>query len=838
LAVLLPVISSPARTVPDPTDAVGFFTTVADKLLRSTFSFGITNIPVLTNGVFVYTPAVQRLLQVTANLRDASTTNFYPTVYRPIFYRDPSGNVFITGYQQIAGVTGPNDPQLTAMWNLFALPFGVTSNVNVYGVPWIIGAKKYMPNFNAFYSYDTAQISRQLQVSRRMVEAYTIHTSGDFFTNQMLILSITNHIGYSFWNSYATNYPGGASTVVANDSVSMRLYQASSGYMYTFYAVMPQFIAPMTVWPGSQWNIGNNAGLPPGYQNPYAGSFVTNTCDFPFISLAALNLDQNGNLAGTGFVELNNFNTSITAIYPFPQLELDLTNWFQGFILDGTHVIDYVQFDGPSEVRNLGNDVSDPNFYSLAQGSLMWSTNASGPGSPPTGVNYGVYNQMRVSQTDQNVPTTASWISSPNYPRQLPQIPALGAEFFLAFFTEQPIIYDGIQYQNTNLVQQAPYTPIRTVTTPVVWLVNDPLVHYLSSDLTDPIPGLNNGIWKYDGSGSGNVPLQYPALNSVYQLVPLTERYQPWMQNAQMASLGYPQYDTNAYNLAYRDPLVYGSDDWNFPATNSLPLTTLGQVHRGTPWQTIYLKATNILDYVDATQLFNPAVGMNTWENWTGDYDTNDAALLSPTSDWRLAGLITALFNTNDATQLASANTSSANWPQLLDGIVTLTNSTPGIPDYYYPPELDAFVMTSSSPQAAFIAGAIPNAQANQPGRQFTSVGDLLSAPELSIASPWLNISDQNHLDYDISDAAYEAIPSQLLARLRPDSTGGIVFINGGWSVQFSGADGFDYAVQTSTDLVNWQNVCTNQPAQGVLNFPIAPATGGQPRFYRSLLLP
>ena len=46
LVAVLPTVSSPARTVPDPTDAVGFFTTVADKLLRSTFSFGITNIPI------------------------------------------------------------------------------------------------------------------------------------------------------------------------------------------------------------------------------------------------------------------------------------------------------------------------------------------------------------------------------------------------------------------------------------------------------------------------------------------------------------------------------------------------------------------------------------------------------------------------------------------------------------------------------------------------------------------------------------------------------------------------------------------------------------------------
>src|ERR1700733_7576379 len=73
------------RVVPDINDPIGFFTTVADKMLRSTFAFGVTNIPVYTNGVFVYTPAVQRLLQLSANLYDAANTNSFPVVFRPLF---------------------------------------------------------------------------------------------------------------------------------------------------------------------------------------------------------------------------------------------------------------------------------------------------------------------------------------------------------------------------------------------------------------------------------------------------------------------------------------------------------------------------------------------------------------------------------------------------------------------------------------------------------------------------------------------------------------------------------------------------------------------------------
>ena len=90
-----------ARTTPDATNPVGFFTAVADKMLRSTFSFGVTNIPVCSNGVYVYTPAVQRLLQLSANIYDAANTNFFPSVFRPLFGKDSSNNIFIIGYQQV-----------------------------------------------------------------------------------------------------------------------------------------------------------------------------------------------------------------------------------------------------------------------------------------------------------------------------------------------------------------------------------------------------------------------------------------------------------------------------------------------------------------------------------------------------------------------------------------------------------------------------------------------------------------------------------------------------------------------------------------------------------------
>src|ERR1700688_3446774 len=112
------VAGASAGTAINSNDPLGFFSTLADKMLRNTFSFGVTNIPVYVNGQFVYSPAVNRVLQLAANVYDASTNSFYPDVFRPIFEHDAVGNVFIVGYTNLSSASGPNtvsgttDPQL------------------------------------------------------------------------------------------------------------------------------------------------------------------------------------------------------------------------------------------------------------------------------------------------------------------------------------------------------------------------------------------------------------------------------------------------------------------------------------------------------------------------------------------------------------------------------------------------------------------------------------------------------------------------------------------------------------------------------------------------------
>jgi hypothetical protein len=405
-------------------------------------------------------------------------------------------------------------------------------------------------------------------------------------------------------------------------------------------------------------------------------------------------------------------------------------------------------------------------------------------------------------------------------PNSFPITQASIAAYFNGFFLPN-FYYNGQIYVNTQLTIIAPYIAQRTIYEYTLWQANDPLVHYQVSDLNYYDPNLM-GLHRSDDPINNPVP--------VPSQISLGKRYQPWGRNKQM--LGLAQVNTNAYDLTFRDPLVWGSDNWNFPTNLTASLGGLGQVHRGTPWQTVYLKAYDVLHIADIGPIVG--TGTNTWTAWTGDLDVNDAALMAPVNDWRLAGLVSSLLNTNDATQLFSVNDPNiSDWLNVLSGLTVYSNSVA------YPmfmPVFDTYVTASNSPQALVMANGIAQVRASQPNQIFNFIGDVLAASELTVYSPWLNNGNAIQLDYGITDAAYEAIPAQLLPLLRPDSIGTMSLTNGGWNLQFSGSDAFTYELQESTDLVNWHPVSTNQPVQGCFN--VSPPPNSSARFYRSRLLP
>ena len=823
LAQILLMASAAAGPVFDTSSPAAFFTNVASRLLSSELNVNLGRIEIYPTNQ--YTPSVHRLLQVTANILDAQNTNFYPSVFRPLFSKDASNDIFITGYQQVGIVSGQNDPQLSTPYPVTALlDFSADDSpitnangpVNVYGVPWVVGVKKGLPNFNQFSLLSAAQFTRKLEILR----SSTVPATAMYVTNQMYIIGISNALGVSFWNSYSAAYPRPL-TVFVSDVLSTTLTNGA----YT-WSETTNFIANNSVssWPGSQWS-GSLAS-----SRPSAAAFL----NVNWYSVFQPPLAYDFNTAQ--FDPLGQWQSTTPPLPQLPQFGLSVTNYLQAFILDGSNVIDYVQFCAPTVSGNLNQALADPNFPEPNNIFYQWSTNVYPP-APPT--SYGVINQLYVSGHPNSAPTAGGQWSTAPTPMGV-VTPSAEAAYFNGFFTPS-FQYNGFTYVNTALVQQTPYTPSRTVFMSLLLQANDPLVHYLTSDLNSQVGALaiwnagqsrQNGTWNKSDDPIAQ-PLPTPPVT------PIGGRYQPWGQNKLMALQ--TNVDTNAYNLAFKDPLVWWPDYWNFPTNQTWNLNWLGQVHRGTPWQTIYLKSSNILASTkNVGNLGAQNIGTNTWANWTGDLQHDsvsgqfvDATESAPVMDWQLVSLLAALLNTNDLRTQFSVNTPDPGaWAAQFDGMIALTNVA-AIPL----PQFASITISSNSDQASIMANAIESIRAGSPGQLFHGIGDVLATPQLTVQSPFLNLSNYVQQNDGVSDQAYEAIPSQLLPLLRADSVGQLFLSNGQALVQFSGYDGHTYVVEVSADLLNWTNASTNCPVNGIFSAPVPPVGNTSMQFYRSLLL-
>jgi hypothetical protein len=243
------------------------------------------------------------------------------------------------------------------------------------------------------------------------------------------------------------------------------------------------------------------------------------------------------------------------------------------------------------------------------------------------------------------------------------------------------------------------------------------------------------------------------------------------------------------------------SDDWDFP-TNKLPnVGWLGRVHRGTPWQTVYLKS--------------PGFDLRTWAYWTGNgqavtnygqFPTNmmplyvpgtwigvapDAYFSQPTNDWHLLDLFTTALNANATRgQLSINQPGLAAWSAVLSGVDVFPDVTTDMvinPAGVYDP--------ASPPPLVRLVNAINYTRSTNSSGVFRRLGDILSVPELTVGpapqyigtypngqwvgvSPYLNLGDSTSLlesgltdqqQFYLSDAVYERIPQQILGLLKLD---------------------------------------------------------------------
>jgi hypothetical protein len=791
LASLDAVKSSPNF---NPQDPLAFFTCTADLMLRNstakwcaqdfqdftnnfgaqtTSAFSLTNIPVYINGVFVYSPAVNRLLQLAANVYDATTASPYPSVFRPLFSNNGLGDVFITGFTNIVPFAdGFADYQLAPPTDIatFAGKPGIILNLatNICGVPWIIGAKKGLPNFNEFSMENVLSVTRRLQLTR-VTNAYPIIPSITG-TNQMYLMSLSSSIGVELWNSYTNNYPG---------SISIGIYENATLSITNddLHAVNPlrsaifstNIIIPVTTWPGTApWYAGNPNSASFIFTN-FTGPTLTNSV---YRSPYATGATVPSGLTAPCFVATNYFywtppyallfETPSPNGFHFPQFGVVLTNRLQCFVLDFTnslyHVVDYVHFAGPNGSFNVNSNLADGsyagnNFDNNYSG--VWNTNYV-PGSvAPAGLTYGILNQLALSKSGATPPgEDGKWQADPE---AVPLGGSIGDQvnYYKAFFLP------GSKYGNVinpQLSVDAPYAPTRFIVQYVTWQANDPLVHYLANDVdysfspntqTTPLPGVNH--YKAGQAFSALTNLNLGSLN---------DRYLPWGGNPHIEAEGQATpFDTNNFNSAERDPLMTSSDNWDFPTNKYPTVGWLGRVHRGTPWQTVYLKATDIL----------ASNNLTAWTSWTGDLNPFDATNSAPVQDAQLFDVFTTAFDPNATRGTLSVNQANlAAWSALFSGVVVPTNLANmfTIIDPVGLNGTNAALWQMVNYTTNGYAG-INSTRANAslfPQGVFTHVGDILRTPALSEKSPFLNGLDPTT---QINDEMYEWNNQQVIGLLR-----------------------------------------------------------------------
>lgn len=701
---------------------------IGDTIVRQNFS--ATNIQIYPFNEF--TPTVHWVLQLALNIYDATTNRsvssypYLPTVLRPEFMVDGNGSVYITNYVEVTNSEFLRRMVLLDVRNpADRLRLRQVSEPVVYNVPLLIGAKKGLPNFNEFAMINVIQVSRKAEVVKR-----TPADLRPYQTNLVYLLSISNRFGIELWNSYSNAYPRPLRIELGGD-IRFVLTNGTGGQSMVLRALrIPYaYTEVVRVWPGKQF-------LLPVYTNVVVVPESTYIPFPPQLLPADTNIMY---IRGLGFY--------------VPQWTLAVSNRFFVAMVDevSDRLVDFVAFSDMNAIIDITSAIAGQ----TSSGGILdrlWATNRVGGlsvGAPTEGV----LMQMEVSLG--NIPVSDRVWRSYNRSGAGAMDKAKAIDLFREFCGLTPLTYTTPSQRAMlraelagRVAMQAPFAPIRKFVHEASWQANDPLVHYMISDLMDPHakpgdPYRTNAIYYVD-------PPTLTLTNSNLGMV--NNRYRPWGGNPNQS------YDILANNPAVKDPGVYSSDDWDFPGQKFPNIGWLGRVHRGTPWQTIYLKSA--------------VVDTNLWYLWSGSLGTH------PTNDWKIVDVFTTAINENSSCGLLSVNqTNLAAWSAVLAGISVLTNTTPlfsartsNLPSY------EEILIKPNSPQLYEIVSGINRTREILCGitndvlrksvgyrARFRYLGEILATPELSLRSPFINT---NNL---INDEIVERIPQQILGLLKKD---------------------------------------------------------------------
>lgn len=733
-----------------------------------------------------YTAPVHRVLQLSANIYDNMTNRggnypYLPSIFRPVFAATAT-NVYITGWLEET-----NARFVTNSWRYAqslilgdpSLPPRVYPNINVYGQPAVVGAKKGWPNFNEFAVDIQAEVTRKLEFIKAKVDGPVV------LTNQMHLLSLQGLFGVEAWNSYSNKFPRPLRWHVALQS-QVALFATNNGVR-------------IKVWPlanNYQFNLLSDQTT--NSWEGWVGETNLASIKIPLFTNVVMLAGNNALLRSSPYFTTNSTNSFERSFDP-PSWNLEMTNYVQYWLVDPANnaVVDFVNLGGLVTKMDIARLLALPVSSSSAgivpdpkvvTDSMLWVTNrvSSNNLASPT---LGVMRQIAISTNLPSVNKTM-WMDYSMLIRDKEK----AITNFLTFINPRAAVTEQAKL---GLRLEAPFNPTRVIVLRASWQANDPLVHYTASDLFNP---LGNSVSYFRPTA---VPFVNPGLGAV------NRRYSPWGGSPQQ---GGALLNTD-YSIFLKDPGITNSDAWFFPinqrAGNSFRFPSIGElggVHRGTPWQTVYLKA----DTGDANgRNVDVRASWCNWNNTMGTYPTHDLALI---------GLFTAAPNENATRGLLSVNQGNlAAWTAVLSGVPVISNSVPNAQlSRTTEPTFITRVIEPASDQVREIVNGINATRSKQQAGVFSRLGDILRTPQLSAApgiyggivanSPYINGSSVNQVRFGLTDEVVESIPRRILGLLKVDEPRFVVYAYG---------QSLKPAERSITTDINFYNLCTNYQVTG-----------------------
>ena len=692
-----------------------------------------------------------------------------PHVFRPIFrYNTNLNSVYISEWLEVtnatdylANVNYLNLADTNHLFELRSATLGASSN-SVYnytlsGFPLVIGAKgpvrdtpstaplsgsggyqaAGLPNFNEVALKTLFSVTRKLELTK--TNASDIIPRG---INTMYIVGLRTALGAEAWNPYRySSYPRALQLRTTNTMTV--LVENEMGPLFTNVFVQQNVtnIAGGN-WAGAQgaveytgqpaighqsfqslldnqeWQVAIEPSIyfPPAFSN-FAG-IATNGAFLPIRTTNA------GSLVATDFRRTN--------LFPAMQLTLTVSNWLTYTAVDTTYnrIIDHVNLTNLAAKIDLidliTRQVNTPSGTPAnAVGQYFDDTLVQSPfpGTISNLMPAGVVRQINHSLTllvSNNVANTNAIRDWRAFDPGANNVAASIARF-------RNFVGQGPGFGGTAMF--TPFSPTIVVEQDVRFEANDPLVHYLTSDLTMSRTNLTDGQDVTIVPGINITNLDNPVLLRQQFGLPksigrLNAAYRPWGGSPTELTYGKKAYSEH-FNMGLKDPGVHYVEDYDFPDRKFGSIGWMGRVHRGTPWQTIYMKSRV------------PSVAE--WRDWGQDPDTH------PTNDWNLFDNITVHPNRKAASGLLGVNqTNLAAWAAVLGGL-----------NYTYPQQMNGRQFqptlnngllhpTTTNYIQRIHAGIVRSRHENY---SFSRLGQILSVPELSVGSPVLYRGVRDHYE-------------------------------------------------------------------------------------------